>query len=177
MRKNAKKIDNKLQTELLLDLCNAVSLSRNITEASCLLSDLLTPYELNIIAKRLRIAALLLENKTYTAIKKELRVGGSTIARIQIWLENAGKGFKKAYKENKQFDKSKVHPQQYHLLSDYEKMKKKYGMHHLAENLLDDLEGILKGQHKAALKKAIKTIKSAKNSKIDIEHIKAVIEE
>jgi TrpR-related protein YerC/YecD len=88
------KLDGKKIEEMIVDLCQAIALTRDKKEAAELLTDLLGKQELEMIAKRLRIAELLLENSTYDQINKELKVSFGTIARVQSWLQSAGEGYR-----------------------------------------------------------------------------------
>ncbi len=84
-----------------MDLCQAIALTADKREAAELLTDLLGKQELEMIAKRLRIAELLLENLTYEDIKTELKVSFGTIARVQTWLQSAGEGYRKIIDKTK----------------------------------------------------------------------------
>lgn len=58
------------------------------------LEDLLGPVEKTMLAKRLAIALLLTRGYRYESIKKTLRVSSETIARVNIWLNHKGEGYK-----------------------------------------------------------------------------------
>ena len=170
-----KKLRSKQDTELLLDLCNAVSESKDIVAASKLLSDLLTPHELRCIANRLRIASMLIEGDAHRFIQKQLSVGIATIVRVNAWLQKSGEGFKAAHHANKSFDKSNVHETPYHLMSDFEKMAKKYKIHHLANHMLTELEHMQSGRHKSNLKKAIRELMKSHDSNVSLSQVKDFI--
>lgn len=59
------------------------------------LSDLLSPIEKMMLAKRLSIALMLEKEYTYPVIGKTLRVTPTTIASVSMQLRYAGKGYKK----------------------------------------------------------------------------------
>lgn len=82
------------QQRLLIALCQAVSSVKNSNEAAQVLTDLLTPSEIEMVAKRLEIAKLLIQGKTYDQIRAKINAGYSTIGRINTWLNLAGEGFK-----------------------------------------------------------------------------------
>ncbi|MEK9158634.1 MAG: YerC/YecD family TrpR-related protein, partial [Patescibacteria group bacterium] len=77
---------NRLATEeqqkLLLELCSALVVVRRLEEAANLLIDLFSKQEVEMIAKRLKIARLLVQDKTYVQIGEELKVSPQTIARV-----------------------------------------------------------------------------------------------
>jgi TrpR-related protein YerC/YecD len=56
--------------------------------------DLLTPTEQIMLAKRLAIAALLIEGLPYREISERLKVSTATIGRVNVWLETAGDGYR-----------------------------------------------------------------------------------
>lgn len=97
---------NKLQKteklKLLTALCEAISSTKNSQEAAKLLTDLLSPSEIEIVAKRLEIAKLLIKGYSYDEIKDKVHAGYSTIARVNTWLNLAGDGFKMAVERMKE---------------------------------------------------------------------------
>jgi len=90
---------------LLIALCQAVSSVKDSKEAAQILTDLLTPSEIEMVAKRLEIAKLLIQGKTYDQIRTRINAGYSTIGRINIWLNLAGEGFKIAVSRMKKEEK------------------------------------------------------------------------
>lgn len=90
---------------LLIALCQAVSSVKDSKEAAQVLTDLLTPSEIEMVAKRLEIAKLLIQGKTYDQIRTKINAGYSTIGRINTWLNLAGEGFKIAVSRMKKEEK------------------------------------------------------------------------
>ncbi len=88
------KLSKKDKDKLLIALCEAISSVKDSQEAAKLLTDLLSPAEIEIIAKRLEIAKLLTQGKTYSDIRDRIKAGFSTIARVNTWLNLAGEGFR-----------------------------------------------------------------------------------
>lgn len=80
--------------KFLKNFWQAVALLRNEKEAERFFKDLLTPTEIKMFLKRLEIAKLLLEGKTYDFIKDELRVTNSTITNVNLWLQHGDGGLK-----------------------------------------------------------------------------------
>lgn len=87
------------QGDLVFDLINAFSLVNNPYDSALLLRDLLTETEVRNLAKRLRITKLILEGKKHEDIVGELHCSFATIAKVSIWLDNGGEGFKKVIKK------------------------------------------------------------------------------
>ncbi len=91
------KLTKKYRQELILALCHAIAEMKKPEESAKLLTDLLSPQELEMIAKRLEIAKLLIEGNNYENIQSRLKVSPVTIARINTWLNLSGEGFKLAF--------------------------------------------------------------------------------
>lgn len=82
----------KKEVEQMLDLLyKKVYSLKSKNDVANFLSDLLTESEKIMILRRLQIAKLLLEDKTYYEIKKRLRVGLDTIKMVRHKLD-AGTG-------------------------------------------------------------------------------------
>ncbi len=86
---------------LIYFLCQSMTQVHKPEEAAKFLTDLLSPQEVEMIAKRLEIAKLLIEGLTYQEIKDSLKVGMGTIARVNTWLNLSGEGFKLVLKRTK----------------------------------------------------------------------------
>lgn len=82
------------QEDLIFDLINAFTLVKTPTETALLIQDLLTEKEVRNLSKRLRIAKLILAEKTHLEIIHELHCSMATISKVRMWLENAGEGLK-----------------------------------------------------------------------------------
>lgn len=102
------KLSKKEREELILEFCEAFVAIKNLEEAASFLKDLLGRQEIEMLAKRLRIAKLLLEGKKYGEIQEELRVSHGTIARVNLWLETSGEGYRLVAKRTKKREKSEV---------------------------------------------------------------------
>mgnify|MGYP001774263573 CR=1 FL=1 len=89
------RISEKEREELLNEFCDALAVLKGPKEIKEFLVDLLTSQERVMLAKRIKVAKLLLEKKNYREIEKELKVSHATIAKIAFWLLEGGKGFKK----------------------------------------------------------------------------------
>lgn len=87
------------QEDLIFDLINAFALANTSLDSALLLQDLLTEAEIKNLAKRLRIAKLLLAGNTHEDIVGELHCSYATITKVRIWLETGGDGFKKVIKK------------------------------------------------------------------------------
>lgn len=85
-----KKTEQKIRkafTKALVDIKSEKEMERYIF-------DLLTPTERIMLAKRLAIAALLIEGLPYQKISEKLKVSTATIGRVNLWLSMAGDGYR-----------------------------------------------------------------------------------
>ena len=82
------------QRRLFKEFCEAFLSLKNLDEMVEFLIDLLTKKEVITLAKRLKIAKLLIKGKPYREIQEEVKVSPPTIAKVAAWLEASGKGFK-----------------------------------------------------------------------------------
>lgn len=73
----------------------SVSGLKNSSAVEEFFSELLTPTEKIMLAKRLSIAVLLLKGYDYRDISSILKVSYATISRVSGWLKYSGEGYKK----------------------------------------------------------------------------------
>lgn len=93
-RRIMEKLLPKEQEDLVFDLINAFSFMDTPFSSALLIQDLLTETEVMNLAKRLRIAKLILGGYTHDQIVKELHCSFATVSKVRIWLANAGQGLK-----------------------------------------------------------------------------------
>jgi len=82
------------QEKLLTEFCQALAALKNPQETAKFLLDLLGPQEMGMLAKRLKIAKLLLEGWKYPEICRQLKTSTGTISRINLWLKMSGEGYR-----------------------------------------------------------------------------------
>lgn len=103
-------------------------------EVKNFLKDLLTLSETVMLSRRIQVAKMLLEGVTHEEIKKELKVGFTTISNVERWLNNGFGGYKKVleeYRDNIDKSKNKKRKKQFR-----ESMLNKYPHHKFLLNLL-----------------------------------------
>lgn len=86
------KLSKEEHADLAFDLINAFSLVKTPVESAFLLNDLLTKKEIENLAKRLRIAKLLVEGIKQREIAKELHCSFGTVSKVSAWLAAGGEG-------------------------------------------------------------------------------------
>ena len=90
MRLSNKKITRSVEERITESLFQIISDIRNNKDAKTLLTGILTETEQLAVAKRLAIALLLQQQKSYEEIKKELKVSSATVAKVQETLDSPG---------------------------------------------------------------------------------------
>lgn len=161
MAKFHSKLSKQEVDKLFYQLCVALSETKNAKETAELLRDLLSYQESEMIAKRLKIAELLLDNLTYSEICKVLKVSPPTIARVQEWLKISGEGYQRAMKsmKNSEIDNKKTKNNQ---IESWSNLKKKFPAYYWPEILL---ENIIKESNNRQKKKIESVINQLEKSK------------
>ena len=94
--KRIEKFSRKEQLDLLFDLVNAFSSAKTPLENALLMQDLLTASEIKHLAKRLRIAKMLISGQTQRDIAINLHCSLATVTKVCLWLSNGGEGLRSA---------------------------------------------------------------------------------
>lgn len=92
--KKLEKLTREGKIEFMFDLINSFSVVKNPTETAFFLQDLLTANEIKNLAKRLRIAKLLLAGVTQREVADKADVSLATVNKVNLWLDRGGEGFK-----------------------------------------------------------------------------------
>lgn len=101
--------------------------------------DLLSESEAIMLARRIKIAKHLLEDKSYDEINKQMKAGKNTIANVHNWLVSGFKGYENALEKfdvavKKRFSKRESARD---MPYSFTWLKKKYPLHFLLFNILD----------------------------------------
>lgn len=128
------KLDKRQAQDLVIDLCEAIAATKNSQEAAQLLTDLLGKQELDMLARRLKVADLLLQDFTYLQIQRLLKMSRTTIARVQTWLQNAGEGYRLAIERTRGRSQKRWENEKPFKLSG---IKKKYPMYYWPQIMLE----------------------------------------
>lgn len=132
------KLSKEQRQRLILSLCRALAVLKNPQEVAEALTDLLTPKEIETIAKRLAIAERLVKNQDYEEIRNELKVGYSTIARVNTWLNLSGQGFRMMIERRGRSQAKPSLEERYDPLS-WHNIKRRYSMYYWPQLLLQQL--------------------------------------
>jgi TrpR-related protein YerC/YecD len=117
------------------DFYSMVSLLENREEVKNFFKDLLTLSEVVMISRRIQIAKMLFEGKSYEEIRKELKIGLSTISQVERWLNNGFGGYKKTIEDYQ--EKYKENPKANLKKPFKPSMMKKYPFHYLLWDLVN----------------------------------------
>jgi TrpR-related protein YerC/YecD len=147
---------------LLFDLLSAFQIINNPGETALFIQDLLTRSEAKTLAKRLRIAKLLLDGLTYREIEKDIHTSYVTVAKVAGWLKNQGDGFRGVIKK---LPKRKNESVSYRNLSDWGKLKRRHPSYFWSELLLEEILKNASKREKKRLRKVIENLDS--KSKLD----------
>ena len=151
------KLNRSEQESLLIQFCQAISKLNNPKEAAQFLKDLLSSQEAEMLARRLKIAELLIKRMSYAEISRDLKVSSGTIARVHEWLKVSGEGFRlvlerlEANKDNQERFESK----DWNPLS-WRNVKKRYPLYFWPQILL---ENIIKSANQKNRDKIVTTLK------------------
>ncbi|MBU3943039.1 hypothetical protein KKA24_03585, partial [Patescibacteria group bacterium] len=92
--KRYSQISKEEEINLLQEFCDAISVLDSSEEIMNFITDLLSKQETVMIAKRIKIAKMLIEGKEYQEIQNRLKTSPSTISKINQWLLESGEGFR-----------------------------------------------------------------------------------
>lgn len=154
-------VSRKERNEIIYDLIYSIANCRNVNEAAMFVEDLLTESELEFISRRLRIASLLINGKTYQEIKDNLHVSESTISKIAVWLSAKGDGFRKVVKSLPQ--KSKPRDPMEH--SSWASFKRKYPAYFLPEIIIEEIVSMANKKQKDRLFKVVSELDNSLKEK------------
>lgn len=136
--RGSSKLTSTERKQLMVDLCQALSVLKTPDEVADALIDLLTPKEVETISKRLKIAEYLVEGKEYRYIRSILKVGFSTIARVNTWLNISGSGFKVIFSRKKKEKPQITNEEKYDPFSWYN-FKRRYSTHFWPQLLIEEI--------------------------------------
>src|SRR3989344_2691287 len=86
-RKMPDRLEPRVRKELLNEFWTMIALLETREEVKNFFKDLLSETEAIMLARRLAIAKLLLQDISYAAIEKKLGTSAATIASVHRWLQ------------------------------------------------------------------------------------------
>lgn len=147
-------ISNKEKEELLQEFCEALSVLRNSQEIMNFITDLLTKQETVMLAKRIKIAKLLIAGKNYREIENLLKVGHSTVARVSQWLSEGGEGFRLITERTR---REKLKPEiSWDLgMNDWRRLRRRYPLMFWPQLLIEDVIKVMNKRQKDKVRQVI----------------------
>lgn len=152
-KKGFEKLSQQERDEVISDLIYAFVNCKTVGEVSLFLQDILTRSELQLLSRRLRIAKLLLEGKTYDYIVGSLHVSHTTLAKVALWLADKGDGFRNIIKTLPKKEEIKDP-----LSSDFRYFKRRHGMYFWPEIVLEEIVNNANKRQKKRLQKAVASL-------------------
>jgi len=98
MQVSKQDVSKSIEKKIFKSLYQVIADLKKPNEVEMFLEDVLSETERTVLAKRLGIAYYLSKNKSYEAIRQDLKVSSATIASVQKWLEKGGEGLQLAIK-------------------------------------------------------------------------------
>lgn len=143
---NPRNLDSVEKMKYLDILWSSIAGLRSREEVKNFFKDLLSESEAIMLGRRIQVAKMLLEGKTYYEIIGVLKVGGDTVGRVQQWLASGFGGYEKAVARFEEVLERRKEIERNKNLEPYsfEWLKKKYPLHFLLFNLFDQ-SGRVKG--------------------------------
>lgn len=157
MSEKYSRISKKTLQELLMEFCEALLSVKTPEEAVKFLTDLLTKSEIVMLAKRIKIAKLLIEGKDYRTIERLLEVSHSTISKVARWLEESGEGFRLVAERTKKRKEEDFSDLKYKL-SEWGNLKKRYPIVFWPQLLLEEIISTANKSQKERLRKVIEKL-------------------
>ncbi|MBI2032013.1 MAG: hypothetical protein HYT09_00025 [Candidatus Levybacteria bacterium] len=152
-KKGFEKLSQQEKNEVISDLIYAFVNCKTVREAALFLQDILTRSELQLLSRRLRIAKLLLEGKTYESIEKSLHVSHTTVAKVAIWLADKGDGFRNIIKTLPK-NKDSKDPLSY----DFRNFKRRHAMYFWPELIIEEIIKNANKKQKERLRKSVASL-------------------
>jgi uncharacterized protein YerC len=166
MARHHTKLSRREVERIFFQLCLAISRTKKISNASKLLRDLLSYQEAEMLAKRLKIAELVLEGDTYEYIRNSLKVSPGTIARVQEWLKISGDGYRWAVEKTKKDTKKwKSNLPTEKGYSDWSEVKRRYPIYFWPELLLEEIVKSANRREKERLRRVVEDMVKMKTKK------------
>jgi len=149
------RLDRQQRETLLIHFCRALAEIRKPEEAAAFIQDLLSKGEAEMLAKRLEIAHYLMAGSTYEEIKGLLSTSYGTIARVNLWLETSGEGYRLIVDRLKRYNqRDEITAQQ----PSWRSWKRKYPMYYWPELLLEEIIVTANRRQKDRIRETLKRL-------------------
>lgn len=130
-----KNIEKEKRYEIIGDFYDIVTNLKTKKEVIGFFMGLLTSSEALMFARRIQVAQMLLDDKSYEDIREELKVGVATITSVSRWLYGENDAFRKKIEEHKN-NKEKLMKNNKNYRRNYGSLLDKYPQHRILKDLL-----------------------------------------
>ncbi|MDO8523800.1 MAG: Trp family transcriptional regulator [bacterium] len=135
---------NKDKYKLLHEFWTTLALLETVEEIQNFLKDLLSETEAVMLARRLKIAQLIYQGKSYESIQKTMQTSPGTIASVHSWLDGGFGGYLKGIQKLRQELGRQAALQEKKEKSkdplSLEGLKRKYPLHFMLFNAADEMK-------------------------------------
>ncbi len=139
MARKSKELPKEEVEKMFYKMCAVIAKTDKIEDAAKLLRDLLSSTEAEMIAKRIKIAEMLLSEIPYKEISEKLKVSYGTIFKVQEWLKISGEGYRQAIKKTKGESLKKTRANYDYDPENWNSLKRRYPMYYWPEILLENI--------------------------------------
>ncbi|MBI2552660.1 hypothetical protein HYW17_05170 [Candidatus Uhrbacteria bacterium] len=160
------KLSPQARQQVLLELCQSMVMVKKLEEAAKILGDLLSDQELLMVAKRLQIAKLLLKDKKYEQIRKDLKVSQQTIARVNLWLQQAGEGFRMVMKRG--LAKTDMKVPEWMPAVPRSEMARRFPLYYWPQGLLEGIIRAANNRQRAQMLETLKVLRVSGKGKREV---------
>ncbi|MFH1462475.1 MAG: YerC/YecD family TrpR-related protein [bacterium] len=136
------KLPKEKRIQMIGEFYDVIDSLKGRQEIRLFFKDLLTPDEIATLMRRIEVATLLTAGFTYDQTAQILGVGRGKITNVQKSLIRSGDGYKTVIKRLLENRRKKLRAQKQKgkiQKSSFEKLKKKYPLHFLLFNLVDEI--------------------------------------
>lgn len=155
--------------KLIAEFYDAVNCLKKREEARLFFRDLLSPDEIAMLIRRVKVAFLLRAGFTYREIGEALKVGVDKIINVQKSLERHGEGYdivlkrvrkilRKREKLGRKIEKDQISP-----FPEWRYLKRKYPLYFLLSNLVDEFEDWLDDDGRLDIEREIESRRKERN--------------
>ena len=170
------KLSKEVRQKALLELCQAMVTVKKLPDAAKVLADLLSEQEIDMVAKRLQVAKLLLQKKRYHEIQRDLKVSEHTIARVNSWLQQGGAGFRIVVENGKDVTIPAWKPWKMAAGDSWAALKRKFPLYYWPQLLLEDIVRTANNNQRKRLLSTLRILKeSGKGKKEALRHLEALL--
>lgn len=168
--KRYSRLPKETQHDLLSGFCDALCSIKTTDEAMKFLTDLLTASETLMLAKRIRIAQLLIDEKSYNSIEENLNVSQSTIAKVAAWLTEAGEGFRLITERMPKRGREKIKTEE-NAYSEWRSLKRRYPVMFWPQLLVEEIVQNANRKQKQKIQNAIKKLDHKSKVYMDVVRV------